>query len=117
MEKSNRVKAGELQEGDRIMLGINLHGSSEGLPGVEYHREVYQAGVLGTVTHLPREEYLEMMDEGKRPMVDIKVETDDGTVYNWNVDNGYVLGPNRHDEGPNRTDVGKIGGLHKPSVA
>jgi len=108
-----RVSATELDEGDRVFMGINLHGTSDGLPGVEYDRDNYQSGVEGTVTKALSDTDKELLDDGRRPMADLKVETDDGTVYNWNVDNGYVIGPNKHDEGPSRTDVGKIGGFYQ----
>jgi hypothetical protein len=112
-EARERVSATELNEGDRVFMGINLHGSSDGLPGVEYDRDNYQSGVEGTVTKALSDTDKELLDDGRRPMADLKVEADDGTVYNWNVDNGYVIGPNTHDEGPSRTDVGKIGGFYQ----
>jgi len=113
-EARERTSATELDEGDRVFMGINLHGVSDDLPGVEYDRDNHQAGVEGTVTKSLSDRDKEMLadEDWGRPLADLKVETDDGVVYNWNVDNGYVIGPNAHDEGPSRTDVGKIGGFY-----
>jgi hypothetical protein len=108
-----RVSATDLDEGDTVFMGINLHGSSDGLPGVEYDRDNYQAGVEGTVTKALSDRDKELLDDGRRPMADLKVETDDGVVYNWNVDNGYVIGPCDDENRPDRSDVGKIGGFYQ----
>lgn len=112
-DERERVSATELNEDDRVFMGINLYGTFDGQPGVEYDRDNCQAGVEGTVTNALSDTDKELLDDGYRPMADIKVETDDGVVYNWNVDNGYVIGPNIHDEGPSRTDVGRIGGFYQ----
>jgi hypothetical protein len=87
--------------------------SSEDLPGVEYDRDNYQAGVEGTVTEALSDREKEMLDDGGRPMADLTVETDDGVVYTWNVDNGYVIGPVDNPDRPSRSDVGKIGGFYQ----
>jgi len=62
-EARERVSATELSEGDRVFMGINLHGSSDGLPGVEYDRDNYQSGVEGTVTKALSDTDKELLDD------------------------------------------------------
>lgn len=106
-----RVSATELTEGDRVFMGINLHGVTDDVPGTEYDRDLYQSGVEGTVTEALSDFEAEMLEDGGRPMADLTVETDDGRTFTWNVDNGYVMGYNaKHDR---HTDLGKIGGFYQ----
>lgn len=111
-EARTRISATDVNEGDRVFMGINLHGSCDDMPGAEYDRDNHQSGVEGTVTKALSDSEKEFLAEGGRPLANLTVETDDGHVFTWNVDNGYVIGPNQHDEGPTRTDVGKIGGFY-----
>lgn len=110
-EKRARTSATELDEGDRVFMGINLHGLTDDVPGTEYDETIYQSGVEGTVTEALSDTEKELLDDGGRPMADLKVEADSGETFTWNVDNGYVLGYNeKHDR---HTDVGKIGGFYE----
>ena len=106
-----RVAAHTVTEGDRVRMGINLHGTSDDKDGVEYDRDLYQAGVEGTVTKAPRDSTRELMEDGTPVMADFTVETDDGETFTWNVDNGYVLG--FHPGLGRRSDIGKFGGFYK----
>jgi len=103
-----RISAADVYEGDRVLMGINWHGEAhEGF----YHRGLYQSVVEGTVIDAPRDSYRESLREGERLMVDFAVETDDGDVFRWNVDNGYVLG--FHPGLDRRSDVGRFGGFYE----
>lgn len=109
--KRERIQSVELDEGDRVFMGIQLHGLCDDVPGTEYDKSIYQAGVEGTVTKALSDFKKEMMQEGRKPLADVKVETDDGQVFTWNVDNGYVIGYNeKHDR---RTDVGRFAGFYE----
>lgn len=112
-DERERIDAVDVYEGDRVFMGINCHGSSDGLDGVEYDRDLFQAGVEGTVIDAPRDSTRDMMAEGTPVLADFAVETDDGEVYRWNVDNGYVLG--HHPGLGRRSDVGKFGGFYEPA--
>lgn len=106
----DRISATDLEEGDPVFMGINLHGVVDDVPGTEYDKDIFQSGVVGTVKEALSDYEKVALEEGQRPMADLKVETDDGRVFTWNVDNGYVLGYNaKHDR---RTDVGKVGGFY-----
>jgi hypothetical protein len=107
-----KINSTEIDEGDRVFMGINLHGTSDGQPGVEYDGDLYQAGVEGTVIEALSESEKSFLADGRRPLADLTVETDDGDVYTWNVDNGYVIGPCDDPDRPDRSDVGKIGGFY-----
>lgn len=109
-EKPTKKLAVDVHEGDRVLLGINWHGSAtDGF----YHRGLFQSVVEGEVIDAPEPESAEreMLSAGERPMIDFAVETDDGEVYRWNVDNGYVLG--FHEGLGRRSDVGKFGGFYE----
>jgi len=107
-----RISATEVDEGDRVFMRINLHGTTDGVPGTEYDSDIYQAGAEGTVTEALSEARIELLADGHRPMADVTVETDDGHVFTWNVDNGYVIG--YLDSVGRRTDVGRFGGFQEP---
>jgi len=108
-----RISATDVSEGDRVFMGINLHGVTDDVPGSEYDRDIYQSGVVGTVTEALSEFEKEMLadEDAGRPMADFRVETDDGKSFTWNVDNGYVMGYNaKHDR---HTDLGHFGGIYE----
>lgn len=109
-----RIGAVAVDEGDRVFMGISLHGTSDGLPGVEYDSDIYRSGVEGEVVRAMSEGDKAMLerDDMGRPMADVTVETDDGVRYTWNVDNGYVIGPCDDPDRPDRSDVGKIAGFY-----
>jgi hypothetical protein len=110
-QKRQRVSATELDEGDRVFMGIHLHGLCEDVPGTEYDDGIHQSGVEGTVTESLSDREKELLDDGKRPLADLTVTDDDGRSFTWNVDNGYVMGYNKkHDR---HTDLGKIGGFYE----
>lgn len=113
--KTRRLESHTVSEGDTVFMGINLHGSSDDCDGVTYDRDLYQAGVTGTVVRAPRESTKELMADGTAVMADFAVETADGVRYTWNVDNGYVIGPVDHPDRPDRSDVGKFGGFYEPT--
>jgi hypothetical protein len=106
-----RVPAHTVTEGDRVFMGINLHGTSQNMTDVEYDRDLRQAGVEGTVTEAPRDSARELMEDGTPVMADFTVETDDGETFTWNVDNGYVHG--FHPGLGRRSDIGHFGGFYK----
>lgn len=108
-----RIEPFNVSEGQRVFMGINLHGTSDGQPGVEYDSDIHQAGVEGEVVETPHELMQELMADGERVMANIAVEADDGTVYHWEIDNGYVIGP--HQSLGRRSDVGRFGGFYEPS--
>lgn len=108
-EAREKTSATELDEGDRVFMGINLHGFTDDVPGTEYDEDIYQSGVEGTVTKALSDREKEMLDNGGRPLADFKIETDDGHTFTWNVDNGYVIGTKANGD---VTDVGKIGGFY-----
>jgi len=103
----NRTGAVDVEEGDRVFLGISFHGSHE---DAVYATDVHQTGVFGVVTDAPNDRERELMEDDGRPMVDFRVKTSDDVVFTWNVDNGYVIGP--HAGLGRRTDVGRFGGFY-----
>lgn len=112
---AQRADLREVSEGDSVVLCISMHGTLESHDGpVEYFDEVYKSGVAGTVVEALRDSEAEMLydSDSGRPMADFVVEADDGTRYNWNVDNGYVLGPVSHPDRPDRSDIGKGAGVY-----
>lgn len=113
-DSNDRVKVNpaDLEEGDRVFMGIAPHGTTDGLPDAEYDTEVLQSGVEGQVTKALSETASEVLRNGDTPMADLKVTTDNGHVYTWNVDNGYIIGT--HEE-YGLTDVGKVAGFYEPS--
>jgi hypothetical protein len=106
----SQTSATKLSEGDRVFMGINLHGLTDDVPGTQYDSTIYQSGVEGTVTEALSEPERELLDDGSRPMADLKVEADSGETFTWNVDNGYVIGYN--EKHGRTTDVGKIAGFY-----
>jgi|APHM01.1.fsa_nt_gi hypothetical protein len=105
-----RISATDIEEGDRVFMGINLHGLTEDVPGTEYDDDIHKAGVEGTVTEALSDREKELLDDDWLPLADLVVETDCGQVFTWQVDNGYVIG---YTEVHGRTtDVGKIGGFY-----
>ena len=110
-EDRKRVVAASLSEGDRVFMGIHVHGMADDYTGVEYERDIHQAGVTGVVTEALSESEADLLEDGSRPMANMAVEDDDGNVFRWNVDNGYVIG--YHDAIGRRTDIGKFGGFYE----
>jgi len=105
MNEEGRLDLREVEEGDRVTMMINAH---------DFQRS--GTCLTGTVKKMPREEDIEMIysEDRGRPMADLKVESDEGTVWTWNADNGYVIGPVDHPERPNRSDIGRFRGLWEP---
>lgn len=96
-----------VDEGDRVTMDLNAHNFKK------------SGGCLtGTVTKMPSEGDIEWLydSEKGRPMVDLTVEGDNGVVWTWNVDNGYVIGPVDDPDRPSRSDIGKFGGLYPPEA-
>lgn len=93
---SDKIHPADVYEGDRVTMRISPHNyDSTG------------ATITGEVTKAPRHEVdREMLREGERLMVDYTVEADDGTVWTWNVDNGYVIG--HHEALGRRSDIGRF---------
>lgn len=108
-----RIGASDIDEGDEIILGISPHGSADDLAGVEWMDGILGCGIRGTVTKALSESAKRFYDDDGPglPMADLKVETDDGIVYTWHVDNGYISGP--HPGLGRRSDVGKVAGLYR----
>lgn len=111
---SDKIHPAEVHEGDTVFMGVSLHGTSDDTEGVEYRDDIHQAGATGTVVDAPDDDSYarEALTDGGRPMVDFVIETDDGVRLNWNVDNGYVIGPVDADGRPPRSDIGKFGGFY-----
>jgi len=104
-----RLDVADIDEGDTVFMAISLHGVTDDVPGTEYDDSIYHSGVEGEVVENLSDGDVAMLKDGKRPLADLKVETESGEVFTWNVDNGYVLGYNeKHDM---HTDVGKYSGL------
>jgi hypothetical protein len=53
-----------------------------------------------------------MADDGQRPMADIAVETETEEVFRAHLDNGYVIGAVDAPDRPDRSDIGKYGGVY-----
>lgn len=109
-DEIEHVDAHTVYEGDRVFMGIHYH-NSDNTEECEYKEDIHQAGVEGTVIDAPGDGAREVMADGVRVLADFAVETDDGNVFRWHVDNGYVLG--YHTELDRRTDIGKFGGFYK----
>ena len=106
MAEKDRLHPADVCEGDRVTMKINPHN---------YNRTGYE--LTGTVIDAPRDDDTWVrthLREGERLMVDFAVESDDGEVWRWNVDNGYVIGPVDQPGRPSRSDIGTIAGLFKP---
>jgi len=106
-----RVEATNLSEGDRVFMGVSLHGLTDDVPGTQYDEAIHQSGVVGEVTEALSDFEAEMLEENRTPMANVKVESDDGHTFTWNVDNGYVIGYN--EKHGMTTDVGKIAGFYE----
>jgi hypothetical protein len=107
--KPDKIHPVDVYEGDRVLLAISPHGE---IPAADYHSGLFKTVVEGEVIDAPgRDSHArDSVDKGNRPMVDYAVETDDGDVFRWNVDNGYVIG--YHEELGRRTDLGHFSGFY-----
>lgn len=93
-----KIDLENISEGDRVIMTYSAHN---------YERD--GAGVLGEVIKTPRD-HPEIFEEFDRPVVDFVIQGEDGNRYKWEVDNGYVTGPN---EGRG-SDIGKMTGFYPP---
>lgn len=102
----DKLKASEVYEGDRVTMRIRPH---------DYDK--YGGFIVGEVVKAPGKHTPSRgaLEDGMRPMTDFVVEADpslpgqDGQKWNWNVDNGYVIGPVDREIG--RSDIGKFRGF------
>lgn len=81
MARENAMNPSEVEEGNRVTMVVSPHGL-----------DTCPSEITGEVTDAPRESTKELMREGTTVMADIRVETDDGDTYTYNLDNGYVIG-------------------------
>lgn len=95
---TDKLRAADVHEGDVVTMKISA-----------WNYEKTGTELTGEVIDAPESEYeREALDEGKRIMADFRVESDDGEVWRWSVDNGYV----HSTEHPH--DIGKFAGFYEP---
>ena len=107
LDREHKVDLRNVEEGDTVTMGLNAH---------DY--ESSGSCLTGEIIDLPSDGDLDILYEGDyRPMTDVAVEgKETGTVWRWNVDNGYVIGPVDAEDRPPRSDIGKVGGIYSPAA-
>jgi len=104
----------ELSEGDTVKMAVQPHGSwRSDRDNVEYNTDIYSTVIEGEITYMPSDKSIEAKTEGATVVADFSVTTDNGDRYTWNLDNGYVIGPNKDGRNPHRTDVARFLGLYE----
>lgn len=81
--QDGRINAGDLEEGDVVILETSPHGPSG--------RDIDALGAV-EITEVPRESTREYLRNGERPMADICFKDADGRTFVFNCDNGYING-------------------------
>lgn len=104
LDYDERLQAVDIEEGQKVALCISAH-----------NWEQTGSVLIGEVTENLSRFEKDCLRDGHRPMADMKVESDEGEVWCWNVDNGYVIGPVDDPDRPDRSDIGKFKGFWQPS--
>jgi hypothetical protein len=93
-------------------MGVSPHGTSDGLPGVEYRKDLRRTVVAGVVSEALDDTEKEILkdDESGCPIADVRVVGEGAHVFTWHVDNGYVTGYKPGID--RRTDIGRINGFY-----
>jgi len=103
-----------LSEGDTVTMAVQPHGSwLSDRDNVTYNTDIYSTVIEGEITYMPSDKSIEAKTDGVNVVADFSVTTDNGDQYTWNLDNGYVIGPNKDGQTPYRTDVARFLGLYE----
>lgn len=97
----DKINPADVREGDRVKLVMSPH-----------NYDATGSELTGEVIDAPRESDREYLRDGERIMADFAVESDDGDVWQWEIDNGYVIG--YHPELDRHTDIGRFKRFEEP---
>jgi len=103
-----------LSEGDTVKMAVQPNGSwLLDRDEVLYHIDSYHTLIEGEITYMPSDRSIDLKTDGIAVMANFTITTDNGNRYTWNLDNGYVIGPNKDGRNPDRTDVARFLGLYE----